>query len=125
MILVSQYLHLSHLKTSLEQSLSSSENLNTYFDQMMLTYQKTASTGYPFVSKKNRVHLGVAWGAVMAWNFYILIFEVGKTWSVVVVYCFFELTWDGMMVVPFWARRRVILYQLYIQYFYGQNETIF
>jgi hypothetical protein len=46
----------------------------------------------------------------MAWNFVIVINQVGKGWWVVSAYSFFELIWDGMMISPYWARRKVILY---------------
>ena len=92
---------------------------------MMLTYQKTAQTGYPFENKKNRVPLGAVQAVIMAWNFVIVINQVGKGWWVVAAYSFFELIWDGLMISPYWARRKVILYQVYIQYYYGQNETLF
>jgi hypothetical protein len=46
----------------------------------------------------------------MAWNFVIVINQVGKGWWVVAAYSFFELIWDGLMISPYWARRKVILY---------------
>jgi hypothetical protein len=81
---------------------------------MMLSYQKTASTGYPFDNKRLRVTLVAVWAAIGALNLYILINHVGKGWWVVAIYSNFEMCWEGMLISPYWARRKVILYQAYI-----------
>lgn len=93
---------------------------------MMLAYQKTVSMGYPFDTKKLQITLGLVWVAIGALNLFIIMNHVGKCYWVVSLYSNFEMVWEGLLIAPYWARRRVILYQAYMKYFYGQNnETLF